>query len=28
TEIANGDDDLSDMLIWLDFYPNHKILIS
>jgi len=27
-EIANGYDDFSDMLIYLEFYPNHKILIS
>ena len=27
-EIANGYDDFNDMLIYLEFYPNHKILIS
>ncbi|BEA03528.1 protein YrhD [Escherichia coli] len=27
-EINNGYDDLSDMLIYLEFYQNHKILIS
>ncbi|MCM4605558.1 hypothetical protein MMO02_28025, partial [Escherichia coli] len=27
-EIANGYDDFSDMFIYLEFYPNHKILIS
>ncbi|EOJ5375486.1 protein YrhD, partial [Escherichia coli] len=26
--IANGYDDFNDMLIYLEFYPNHKILIS
>ncbi|HGU4586904.1 TPA: protein YrhD, partial [Escherichia coli] len=25
---ANGYDDFNDMLIYLEFYPNHKILIS
>ncbi|HFO9253396.1 TPA: protein YrhD, partial [Escherichia coli] len=24
----NGYDDFNDMLIYLEFYPNHKILIS
>ncbi|EEZ7690588.1 hypothetical protein ACCJ63_002077, partial [Escherichia coli] len=27
-EIANGYDDFNDMLIYLEFYTNHKILIS
>ena len=27
-EIANGYDDFNDMLIYLEFYPNHKILIE